>query len=309
MQMLHHIYIYMCVCVCVCCIVAMRVYIYIYICACVCVSVCVCELRTDDDSYGTLHRYVAKTRASRSRTGRDLGGRALDGSARRRWTFADLLRHVHDAEGIERIRFATSHPRYFTERLIQTLAELPKVCKYFHVPFQSGNDKVLREMRRGYSREKFVSIVHKIREYMPDASVSADAIVGFPGETEEEFMDTITLIEELQLDQVNTAAYSPRPDTPAAVRPDQVADLIKADRLQRINRTVAECAWNRSQRYLGRVERVLVEELNKRKEGQVMGRCDGFRQVFFDGDESLIGQFVDVYIDEAKAFHLIGHPV
>ena len=202
--------------------------------------------------------------------GRDLPGTATDGSGRRRWTFTDLLRHVHDVEGIERIRFATSHPRYFTERLIATLAELPKVCKYFHIPFQSGSNKVLKDMKRGYTHEKFRSIVRKVREYMPDASVSADAIVGFPGETEEEFMETVNLIEELEFDQVNTAAYSPRPNTPAAEWDNQVADLIKADRLQRINRVVQDCAWRRSQRYLGRVERVLVEDVNPKHEGMMM---------------------------------------
>ena len=119
--------------------------------------------------------------------GRDLPGFSADGSGRRLWTFTDLLRHVHDVPGIERIRFATSHPRYFTERLIKTCAELPKLCDFFHVPAQSGDDAVLRAMRRGYTHTRYRKIIDNIRRYMPDASVSTDIIVGFPGETEEQF--------------------------------------------------------------------------------------------------------------------------
>ncbi len=115
--------------------------------------------------------------------GRDLPGMADDASGRRAWTFTDLLRHVHDVPGIERIRFATSHPRYFTDRLVRACAELPKLCEFFHIPFQSGDNDVLREMKRGYTHERYRAIIDNIRRYMPDASISGDAIVGFPGET------------------------------------------------------------------------------------------------------------------------------
>ena len=183
--------------------------------------------------------------------GRDLPGLAPDGSGRRLHTFTDMLRGVHDVAGIERIRFATSHPRYFTERLIRACAELPKLCEFFHIPFQSGDNDVLRRMLRGYTHQRYREIVHNIRRYMPDASISGDAIVGFPGETEEQFEATVALVRDVGFDRVNTAAYSPRPNTPAAHAPEQVADLIKADRLNRLNGVVHAAAEERAKRFLG----------------------------------------------------------
>eukprot|EP00899_Mesostigma_viride_P008050 jgi/Mesvir1/17246/Mv07657-RA.1 len=230
--------------------------------------------------------------------GRDLPGFAPDGSGRRLWTFTDLLHYVADVPGLERLRFATSH------RLIKACAELPNVCQFFHVPFQSGDDDILREMKRGYTADRYRRVVHMIRHYMPDAAISADAIVGFPGETEEQFMRTVNLIEELQLDMVNTAAYSPRPNTPAAEREDQIADLIKEDRLQRINRVVLDVAFKRSQRYLGREEVVLVEGINPKRPEQVTGRIENNRVTFFDGGADLVGKMVKVRITEARSFSL-----
>jgi len=243
--------------------------------------------------------------------GRDLDAvmpKKEDGTPQR-WRFTDLLYHVHDAPGIERIRFATSHPRYFADRLIKACHELPKVCEYFHIPFQSGNNDVLKAMKRGYSRERYLGIIENIRKYMPDASLSADVIVGFPGETEEQFMDTVTLIQEIGFDLVNTAAYSPRPMTPAAERDDQVADLIKQDRLQRINRVVKQVAEERSQRYRGRVEEILVEGINPKDPTQLMGRTRGNKLTFFEGPSELQGKLVDVLVEEARAFSLTGRMV
>jgi len=239
--------------------------------------------------------------------GRDLPGLKDDGSGRRAWTFTDLLRHVHDVPHIERIRFATSHPRYFTERLIRACAELPKLCEFFHIPFQSGDNDVLREMARGYTHERYRQIVDNIRRYMPDASISGDAIVGFPGETEEQYLRTEALVREVGFDRVNTAAYSPRPNTPAADREDQVADLVKADRLNRLNAVVMEVAEERSQRFLGRSLEVLVEGPNPKSPGQLQGRSRHNKLVFCDGDgEALKGKLVHVRISEARAFSLFG---
>mmetsp|Transcript_6015 Transcript_6015/g.20538 ORF Transcript_6015/g.20538 Transcript_6015/m.20538 type:complete len:554 (-) Transcript_6015:11-1672(-) len=238
--------------------------------------------------------------------GRDLPGAAEDGSGRRAWTFTDLLYHVHDAPGIERIRFATSHPRYFTERLIRACADLPKMMEYFHIPFQSGDNDILREMQRGYTHERYRRIVDNIRRHMPDAAITADVIVGFPGETEEQFENTVRMIREVGFDLVNTAAYSARPNTPAALWENQVADLIKADRLQRINAVVTEVAGERSQRYQDRVEEVLVEKRNPKKEEQVMGRTRTNRLVYFPGGDELVGQLVHVRIDEARTWSLSG---
>ena len=183
--------------------------------------------------------------------GRDLGGSTETG--RHLYTLTDLLYYVHDVEGIDRLRFATSHPRYFTERLIKACQELPKVCEHFHIPFQSGDNEILKAMKRGYTIEKYRQIIDKIRHYMPDASISGDVIVGFPGETEAQFENTLQLVEEIGFDLLNTAAYSPRPGTPAALWEDQLSEEVKSDRLQRLNHMVSTTAMKRSESYLGRI--------------------------------------------------------
>ncbi|HEY9606157.1 MAG TPA: tRNA (N6-isopentenyl adenosine(37)-C2)-methylthiotransferase MiaB [Allocoleopsis sp.] len=240
--------------------------------------------------------------------GRDLPG--VTESGRHQHTLTDLLYYVHDVSGVDRIRFATSHPRYFTERLIRACAELPKVCEHFHIPFQSGDNDMLKAMGRGYTQEKYRRIIDKIREYMPDASISADAIVGFPGETEEQFENTLKLVDEIGFDQLNTAAYSPRPGTPAALWENQLSEEVKSDRLQRLNHLVSTKAAERSQRYMGRIEEVLVEDQNPKDKTQVMGRTRGNRLTFFTGDiTKLKGQLVKVKVTEARAFSLTGEPV
>ncbi|MDZ8183904.1 MAG: tRNA (N6-isopentenyl adenosine(37)-C2)-methylthiotransferase MiaB [Nostoc sp. ChiSLP02] len=240
--------------------------------------------------------------------GRDLPGSTPEG--RHLHNFTDLLYYVHDVPGIERIRFATSHPRYFTERLIRACAELPKVCEHFHIPFQSGDNEVLKAMSRGYTHEKYRRIIDTIRQYMPDASISADAIVGFPGETEQQFENTLKLVEDIGFDMLNTAAYSPRPGTPAALWDNQLSEEVKSDRLQRLNHLVAIKASERSQRYFGRIEEVLVEDQNPKDKTQVMGRTGGNRLTFFTGDiKELKGQLVKVKITEVRAFSLTGEPV
>lgn len=240
--------------------------------------------------------------------GRDLPGVTADG--RHQHTLTDLLYYIHDVPGIERIRFATSHPRYFTERLIRACAELPKVCEHFHIPFQSGDNEVLKAMARGYTHEKYRRIINTIRDSMPDAAISADAIVGFPGETEAQFQNTLQLVEDIGFDQLNTAAYSPRPGTPAALWENQLPEDKKSDRLQRLNHLVAIKAAERSQRYMGRVEEVLVEDQNPKDPTQVMGRTRGNRLTFFTGSiAALRGQIVPVRIHTVRAFSLTGEVV
>jgi len=240
--------------------------------------------------------------------GRDLPGATREG--RHLHNFTDLLYYVHDVPGIERLRFATSHPRYFTERLIKACAELPKVCKHFHIPFQSGDNELLKAMARGYTHEKYRRIIDTIRRYMPDASISADAIVGFPGETEAQFENTLKLAEDIGFDMLNTAAYSPRPGTPAALWDNQLSEEIKSDRLQRLNHLVNIKVAERSQRYFGRTEEVLVEDQNLKDQTQVMGRTGGNRLTFFSGDiKELQGQLVKVKITEVRPFSLTGEPV
>lgn len=237
--------------------------------------------------------------------GRDLPGVTPEG--RHQNTLTDLLYYVKDVPGIARIRFATSHPRYFTERLIRACAELPKVCEHFHIPFQSGDNEVLKAMARGYTHEKYRRIIDTIRRYVPDASISADAIVGFPGETETQFENTLRLVEDIGFDQLNTAAYSPRPGTPAALWENQVSEEVKSSRLQRLNHLVAVKAASRSQRYLGRIEEVLVEDQNPKDPTQVMGRTRGNRLTFFPGNiAELKSQLVQVKITEVRPFSLTG---
>lgn len=258
--------------------------------------------------------------------GRDLPGMAEDASGRRANTFTDLLRGVHDVPGIERIRFATSHPRYFTDRLVRACSELPKLCEFFHIPFQSGDNDILREMKRGYTHERYRSIIDNIRRYMPDASISGDVIVGFPGETEEQYLRTESLVRDIGFDRVNTAAYSPRPNTPAAEWENQVADLIKQDRLNRLNKVVMEVATERSQRFQGRVLEVLVEGINPKDPSQLFGRIRHNKLVYFstweehavastsEGAEresgrlwqALRGRLVMVRIDHCNAYSLFG---
>jgi len=241
--------------------------------------------------------------------GRDLPGITPEG--RRQHTLTDLLQFVHDVEGLERIRFATSHPRYFTERLIDACADLPKVCEHFHVPFQSGDDDVLKAMARGYTVDRYRRIIERIRERMPDASISADVIVAFPGETDAQYRRTLDLIEEIGFDQVNTAAYSPRPNTPAADWPNQLSEEVKVERLREINALVERVAKARSARYAGRTEQVLVEDINPKDSEQVMGRTRTNRLTFFPATRAAGGQWqagdlVDVRIDEVRAFSLSG---
>jgi tRNA-2-methylthio-N6-dimethylallyladenosine synthase len=241
--------------------------------------------------------------------GRDLPGITPEG--RRQHTLTDLLQFVHGVEGIERIRFATSHPRYFTERLIDACADLPKVCEHFHIPFQSGDDAVLKAMARGYTVDRYRRIIERIRFRMPDAAISADVIVAFPGETDAQYRRTLDLIEEIGFDQVNTAAYSPRPNTPAADWPDQLPEEVKVERLQELNALVERKAKQRSTRYAGRIEQILVEGTNPKNTSQMMGRTRTNRLTFFpgqrlDGTTIQPGALLNVRIEEVRAFSLSG---
>lgn len=217
-------------------------------------------------------------------------------------------------EGIERIRFATSHPRYFTERLIDACADLPKLCEHFHIPFQSGDNDVLQAMARGYTVERYRRIIDRIRERMPDASLSADVIVAFPGETDAQYRRTLDLIEEIGFDQVNTAAYSPRPNTPAAHWDNQLPEEVKVERLREINALVERCARKANARYEGRTEEVLAEGINPKDPSQLMGRTRTNRLTFFsstgaDGRAYKAGDLVPVRIDAVRSFSLSGSPL
>lgn len=221
--------------------------------------------------------------------------------------FSDLMKTIGNVPGLQRLRFVTSHPRYMSLGVVDAVAETPSACESFHIPFQSGSTDVLAKMGRGHTREKYLHIVERIRSKIPDASITADAIVGFPGETEEQFQETLSLMEEVKFDQVNTAAYSPRPNTPAATWEDQILEDVKQDRLQRINVIVKQHARERRARMVGRTVEVLVEERNVKVPTKVMGRTRHGYIVYFEGEiEELQGELVNVKIEISESFYLAG---
>ncbi|GMI00050.1 hypothetical protein TrVE_jg14297 [Triparma verrucosa] len=221
--------------------------------------------------------------------------------------FSDLLSMIGSIPGLERVRFVTSHPRYMSDGVVDAVADCKSVCNSFHIPFQSGSDKVLREMGRGHTRRKYLNIIEKIRRKIPEAGITADVIVGFPGETEGEFEDTLKLMEEVKFDNVNTAAYSPRPNTPAADWTNQVDDDVKNERLQRINKLNLQHAKERRARMVGRFEKVLVESRNVKNPKQVFGRTGGGYVVYFEGEiGELEGKIVDVKITASSTYSLTG---
>ncbi len=241
--------------------------------------------------------------------GRDLPSSNIEG--RRENSLTDLLNYIHDIKGIKRIRFATSHPRYFSERLIRTCFELDKVCEHFHIPFQSGNNEILKLMARGYTVDKYKKIIDNIRSLMPHASITADAIVAFPGETEKQYRDTLQLISDIEFDLVNTAAYSPRPNTPAALWNNQVPERIKKERLNELNYLVEQTSRKRNNRYLNKKENILIEGFNPKDSNQLMGRTRTNRLTFVeinqnDNLEKFIGKEIDVNIEEIRSFSLTG---
>ncbi len=217
---------------------------------------------------------------------------------------ADLLRLVDAVEGIERIRFTTSHPRDMTVRLIRAVADLPKVCEHIHLPVQSGSDAVLRRMHRAYTTAQYRTIVDVIRAAMPHASITTDIIVGFPGETDEEFEGTVRLVNEVRFDAVNTAMYSPREGTPAATYLNQVPEETTRRRLHALNPLQERIAGEINQRLVGTCQAVLVEEPGKK--GGVVGRTRTNKVVTCDGGPELIGRTVPVEIAEAGSWVLRG---
>ncbi|HET9000963.1 MAG TPA: tRNA (N6-isopentenyl adenosine(37)-C2)-methylthiotransferase MiaB [bacterium] len=221
-----------------------------------------------------------------------------------RRSLADLLHLVHGVDGIERIRFTTSHPRDMTPTLIRTVAALPKVCEHIHLPVQAGDDRVLRRMHRAYTTAQYRTTIDAIRAAMPHASVTTDVIVGFPGESDEEFDGTVRLVNEVRFDAVNTAVYSPREGTPAAGYPDQVPDEIKRRRLHALNHLVSRIASEVNQPLVGTRQEVLVESLGTR--GGVVGRTRTNKVVTVDGDPDLIGRAVPVEITAAGSWVLHG---
>ncbi len=222
---------------------------------------------------------------------------------------ADLIRAIAALESIERIRFTTSHPREFTDRLIAAYADVPKLANHLHLPVQSGSDRVLALMGRGYTTLEYKSQIRKLREVRPDISLTSDFIIGFPGETERDFEATMRLIEDVGFDQSFSFLYSRRPGTPAASLPDEVPLSTKQQRLEALQARINREARVISERMVGRVERVLVERPSRRDARQLAGRTENNRWVNFDGPSGLIDDFAHVVITEAMPNSLRGRLV
>ncbi len=221
-------------------------------------------------------------------------------------SFAELLDAVCKIDGIERVRFMSSHPKDLSDDLIDVIAKNPKICRHYHLPVQSGSNRLLEAMNRHYTREQYLDIVRKMREKIPDISLTTDIIVGFPGETEEDFEDTLSLVKEVGYDSVFTFIYSKRSGTPAAAMPDQIEDDVVHARFDRLMEEVKKSGEAQCARFEGRVMDVLIEEVNKRNPGLVTGRISNNLIVHFPGQESEIGSIVPVKLDECKGFYYFG---
>ncbi len=220
-------------------------------------------------------------------------------------TFARLLKMLEPVEGLKRIRFMTSHPKDLSDELIETMAESRKICHHLHLPLQSGSSRVLKEMNRRYDKEKYLSLVEKIRKAIPDISLTTDIIVGFPGETEEDFEETLDVVEKAGYDTAFTFLYSKRTGTPAAKMENQVPEEVAKERFNRLLALVQKKGRERSSRFTGTVQEVLVEEESKEK-GIFTGRTQYNLLVHFPADESLLGKYVKVRLDECRGFYYLG---
>ncbi|MCR5691888.1 MAG: tRNA (N6-isopentenyl adenosine(37)-C2)-methylthiotransferase MiaB [Eubacterium sp.] len=221
-------------------------------------------------------------------------------------TFADLLRRVNDIPGLERIRFMTSHPKDLSDDLILAMSQCHKVCSHLHLPLQAGSTKTLRRMNRSYTREDYMTLVKKIREKMPNISLTTDIIVGFPGETEEDFLETMEVVDQVGYDSAYTFIYSKRTGTPAASMPDQVPEDVVKDRFQRLLKLVQRRSAERTDRLLGQVELAMIEEVNSQDDSLVTGRLSNNAVVHLPGGRSLIGRILPVRLVESKGFYYMG---
>ena len=215
----------------------------------------------------------------------------------------DIIREI---EGLERIRFMTSHPKDLSDELIDVMAHSKKICKHLHLPVQSGSSRILQKMNRHYTKEHYLEVVRKIREAVPDISLTTDIIVGFPGETEEDFQDTLDIVRQVRYDSAFTFIYSKRTGTPAAAMEDQVPDDVVKDRFDRLLKEVQQISAEVCSVHQGTTQDVLVESVNDHDPSLVTGRMSNNLLVHFPGDESMIGKIVTVYLKEAKGFYYMG---
>jgi tRNA-2-methylthio-N6-dimethylallyladenosine synthase len=222
--------------------------------------------------------------------------------------FVQLLDAVHEIEGLERIRFTSPHPKGYGDDLIEAYARLPKLVESAHLPVQSGSDRVLKLMHRGYTRERFLAIVKKLRRAKPDIGITTDIIVGFPGETEDDFEQTLSLAREVEFDNAYLFKYSPRRDTPAAEMPDQVPLKIREQRNHRLLETINEIGKRKYDAFVGRRTQILVEGPSRKNPARMTGRTRCNKIVVFEGSDRHRGELLDVKITRAGSFTLYGDP-
>ncbi|VAW54536.1 tRNA-i(6)A37 methylthiotransferase [hydrothermal vent metagenome] len=234
---------------------------------------------------------------------------AMDNSDDKDETIADLallIHYVAAIDGIERIRFTTSHPMEFNDDLVEVYAQVPELVSFLHLPVQSGSDKILTAMKRGHTAEKYKDIIRRLKIARPNISISSDFIIGFPDETDEDFADTMKLIEEVGFDHSFSFIYSARPGTPAATLFDNTTDLIKKHRLAILQNAITSNASAFSKQMVGTIQSVLVDSVSRKSELQISGRTENNRVINFAGDKELIGRFVDVKVTEARTNSLQG---
>jgi tRNA-2-methylthio-N6-dimethylallyladenosine synthase len=223
--------------------------------------------------------------------------------------FAKLLKRINKIDGLERIRFMTSHPKDLSQEVIEAIAEGDKICDHFHLPVQSGSSRILKKMNRQYDREQYLDLIKRIKKAVPNAAITTDIIIGFPGETEEDFLDTLSLVKEVEYDSAFTFIYSKRKGTPADEMEEQIEDSIKHDRFNRLVDAVNEIGAKKNKEYSDKVVEVLVEGFSKNDSSKLMGRTGTGKLVNFTGNADCIGKLVNVKITEALSFSLNGEQV
>jgi len=223
--------------------------------------------------------------------------------------FPDLVRAVNEIEGLKRIRFMTSHPKDLSDKLIECYKDCSKLCNHIHLPVQSGSTDVLKHMNRKYTREHYLQVADKIHRAVPGVAVTTDIIVGFPGETEKDFEDTLSLVRAVKYDAAFTFIYSVRKGTPAATFPDQIKDTIQHERFNRLAEVVNEESLKKNMKLLNTTVEVLVDGLSKNNKNKLSGRTDDFKLVNFEGSKDNIGKLVKVKVTKSKSFSLEGELV
>lgn len=224
-------------------------------------------------------------------------------------SFAGLLKMIKEIKGLERVRFMTSHPKDLTEDVIDVIAEGGNLCEQIHLPVQSGSSRLLKKMNRHYDRDMYLDLVRRIKAKIPGVALSTDIIVGFPGESEEDFQETLSLVKEVEYDSAFTFIYSKRKGTPAFELEEQISDEVKHERFNRLVEAVNSCSIKKNLEYVGRTVEVLVEGLSKNNESTVTGRTRTGKLVNFSGGTDLVGRLVNVKIIKANSFSLVGEEI